>query len=370
MTRTRIVLSPATPDAAPRYLILDSAGAVVERGEVPIGFAQPADVSRDILVAPGAEVRAQWLHLPTRNLAQAEAAARLHLADQFALADEALHLAIGPLEEDGHRLVVVVARRLLQGWLSSAALHGVTPAVVAPDHLMLPVPAGEGLTSAAFGSVVAVRGRRVAMTLEPDLLPIVLKGRDISAIDRPEDIERALAEASINPGVNLLQGDFDPARESRLDWRNLRRAAVLAGLLIASLPVLFGVQVLRDHLAASALERRATREAAAVLPGQAISDPAAQTRARLVALQIAGGGGPSALTATLFQALESIGDAQLESLVMTPDGSLRARISYGQISDVELLRAAMRTAGVALRDEATQQEGSRVVSDVILGVRT
>jgi len=60
----------------------------------------------------------------------------------------------------------------------------------------------------------------------------------------------------------------------------------------------------------------------------------------------------------------------LESLVLAPDGSVRAQISYGQISDVELFRAAMRQAGIATREEATQEQGTRVVSDVILGART
>jgi general secretion pathway protein L len=343
---------------------------VVARGDAEIGVARPAEGLREVLVVPGAEVSAHWLHLPTRNLAQARAAARLHLTDQLALADEDLHLAIGPLEEDGHRLVVVMARRLLQAWLAGAGLHGVVPDVVVPDHLILSPPADETLTGAVFGSAVAVRGRRMAMTLEPDLVAIVLKGREIAMIERPEEIERALAAAAAAPAVNLLQDEFDPARESRLDWRNLKRAAMLAGVLLLSLPILFGAQVLRDHLAATSLERRAAREAAAVLPsGQALTDPAGQTRARLLELQLAAGGGPTALVASLFSALEAIGDAQLESLVLAPDGALRARISYGQISDVELFRAAMREAGVATRDEATQQEGTRVISDVILGAR-
>lgn len=371
MTRTRIVLAPQRPDGSPQYLIVDPAGVVVARGEVPIGVGRPAEPLREVLVVPGAEVSARWLHLPTRNLAQAQAAARLHLADQFALTDEDLHLAIGPLEEDGHRLVVVVARRLLQAWIAAAGLHGVVPDVVVPDHLMLPAPAGEALGGAAFGEMVAVRGRRLAMTLEPDLVAVVLKGRDIVMLDPPDAIEEALAAAAATPAVNLLQDEFDPARESRLDWRNLKRAAVLAALLLFSFPILFGAQVLRDHLAATSLERRAAREAAAVLPtGAVLSDPAGQTHARLVELQLAAGGGPTALVASLFSALETIDAAQLESLVLAPDGSVRARISYGQISDVELLRAALREAGIAARDEATQQEGTRVISDVILGART
>lgn len=370
MTRTRIVLAPQAPDASPHYIIVDQLGTVAARGEVSIGVGRPAEPLREVLVVPGSVVTARWLHLPTRNLNQAKAAARLHLSDQLALADEDLHLAIGPLEEDGHRLVVLVARRLMQAWLAGANLHGVVPDVVIPDHLVPAPPAGETLTGARFGDLVAVRGRRTAMTLEPDLLAVVLRDREVSIIG-PDELEPALAAAAAAPVINLLQDEFDPTRDNRLNWRNLQRAAVLAGILLLSVPILFGAQVLRDHLAANGLERRAAREAAAVLPkGQALTDPAAQTRARLLELQLAAGGGPTALVANLFSALETIEAAQLESLVLAPDGSVRAQISYGQISDVELFRAAMREAGVTAREEATQEEGTRVVSDVILGART
>ena len=371
MTRTRIVLAPRTPDAAPHYLIVDLAGAVAARGEAPIGVARPSEPLREVLVVPGAEVSARWVHLPTRSHAQALAAARLHLADQLALAEEDLHVAIGPLEDDGYRLVVVTARRLLQGWLAGAALHGVFPDVVLPDHLMLPAPPEERLVGAFLGGVMAVRGRRLALTLEPDLAALVLQGREIEMIDGAEAVEGALATAAADPVINLLQGEFDLGRESRLDWLNLKRAAMLGGALALSIPILFGAQVLRDHMAAVSLERQATRAAAAVLPqGQAIVDPAAQTRTRLHDLQLAAGGGPTALIAALFTALEGIGDSQLEGLVLSPDGSVRARISYGQISDVELFREAMGSAGVTAREEATQEEGARIVSDVILGARS
>lgn len=370
MTRTRIVLAPQAPDASPHYIIVDQLGAVAARGEVSIGVGPPAEPMREVLIVPGSVVSARWLHLPTRNLNQAKAAARLHLSDHLALADEDFHLAIGPLEDDGHRLVVLVARRLMQAWMAGANLHGVVPDIVIPDHLVLPPPPGETLTGAMFGDLVAVRGRRMAMTLEPDLLAVVLKDREISILG-PDELEPALAAAAGTPVINLLQDEFDPSRDSRLNWRNLQRAAVLAAILLLSVPILFGTQVLRDHLAAIGLERRAAREAAAVLPkGQVLTDPAAQTRARLLELQLVAGGGPTALVANLFSALETIEAAQLESLVLAPDGSVRAQISYGQISDVELFRAAMREAGVTAREEATQEAGTRVVSDVILGART
>jgi general secretion pathway protein L len=352
-------------------MIVDVSGAVVARGEAPIGVARPSEPLREILVVPGVEVSARWVHLPTRSQAQAMAAARLHLADQLALAEEDVHLAVGPLEDDGHRLVVVMARRLLQGWLADAALHGVFPDVVLPDHLMLPPPDEERLIGAFLGGLLAVRGRRTALTMEPDLASLVLQGRDVEMIEGPQAVEGALATSAADPAINLLQGEFDPRRESRLDWPNLKRASMLAGALALSIPILFGAQILRDHMAAVSLERQAARAAAAVLPkSQVIVDPAAETRTRLHELQLAAGGGPAALIATLFTALESIGDSQLEGLVLSPDGSVRARISYGQISDVELFREAMGSAGVVAREEATQEEGARIVSDVILGVRS
>jgi general secretion pathway protein L len=350
------------------YLAVDALGGVIRRGVLPIGQSPP-EPTRDVMVIPGEDALARWLHLPMRNARQLDAAARLQLADQLALADEDLHLAFGPPQEDGHRLVTAIRRDVLQAWLSAAALHGLQPAAVVPDHLVLPEPEAEGEVFTAHpGADLLVRGRRLAMSLEPETSPLVLAGRQVRELDAAA-WDAALIEAARRPAVNLLQGDMDPGQGFGWTWPTLRRAAILAAVLLVSPLVLSTTQTERKELAARSLERATAARVAAVLPaGTTVDDPAIQARVRLEALQLAAGAGPAGLMGGLFTALEPIDQAQLESLVLGPDG-LRATIRFAQISDAELFRRAMRSQGLAYREEGVRDEAGRVVADVMLGQR-
>jgi general secretion pathway protein L len=367
MIQTRIVFAPAGLAGDFHYLAVDALGSVIRRGVLPIGQSPP-EPTRDVMVISGEDALARWLHLPMRNPRQLAAAARLQLADQLALADEDLHLAFGPLEADGFRLVTAIRRDVLQAWLGAAGLHGLQPAVLIPDHLVLPEPAVDAeLITAGLGDSLLARGRRLAMSLEPETAPLVLAGRPAQALDAG-GWEAALIEAARRPAVNLLQGDLDVGQAG---WsaRAWRRAAVLAAVLLVSPLLLQTTHTVRTELAARSLERVTAARVAAVLPaGTVVDDPAVQARLRLEALQLAAGAGPAGLVSGLFTALEPIDQAQLESLVLGPDG-LRATIRFAQISDTELFRQAMRTQGLAYREEGVRDEAGRVVADVMLGQR-
>lgn len=367
MSRTRIVLAPPAPDVAPTFAVVDAEGHVLERGALALG---EDDLIRmpTVLVVPGAEAVARWLHLPTRNDRQARAAALLALGDKLAAADQDVHVALGPLEPDGWRLAVVVACARLRGWLEAAGLHGLRPDVVIPDHLALPEPEGDAVCGARLGATVAVRGTRLALTAEPELLDVLLEGRTLQPLGSAEEVERLVARGALRPAVNLLQGDFDPARELAVTTKDLWRLAVVALLLLISPVVLMAASLARDALAADRIERRTAAKLGQALPGVAITDPLAQLDTPLGQARMAAGGGPVALAANLFASLETIEHGQLERLIVMPDGAVRATLSYTNYSDIELMRAALRTAGVAMREEGVREEQGRVVSDLILGV--
>ena len=139
-----------------------------------------------------------------------------------------------------------------------------------------------------------------------------------------------------------------------------RREQVLVGVMLAALAlfILWFVIVAPLRAAARSAEQHHARAA-----------QAEQAAARLDQLQLSAGGGPVALSAGLFAALETMDMAQLESLVLSPDGSMRARLSYANISDIEVMRAAMKRDGVMYREEGVREEGGRVISDVIFGAR-
>lgn len=370
MRRTRLVFAPSDPQAPPAYLLLDAFGEVVGRGEQPLRAEAPAAPTTVVLVVPGVEATARWLRLPARGEAQARAAAALLLEGEQALEDEPVHLALGPLEADGCRLAVTVARSRMQGWLDLARLHGISPDVVAPDCLLIPEPEGERPVAARIGGALAVRGRRLAFACDPDLAPVLLQDRDPELASDAEAVERLLAQGAGRPTINLLQGEFAPADGRRIDPRDLRRAGVLAALLLASPMALEGAEALRLSFAADRAEAAARQDAAAVLPkGTVVRDPAVQVAARLERLELAAGGGPAGLAARLFAALSGIEGAQVESLIVSPDGALRASITHANYSDMELLGGALRGDGIAFKEEGTRDEAGGIVSEVMLGVR-
>lgn len=369
MKRTRLIFLPEDPQAAPGYLLLNEFGEPVARGIQALQAETPAAPTIVVLVVPGADAVARWLQLPGRNDLQVRAAARLLLEDEQAL-DEPVHLALGAVEADGERLVVSVAERRMQAWMDAARLHGLAPDVVIPDHLLLPEPEDDGVVVADLGGRLAVRGRRLAFTAEPELAPVILADRVCHPVTGAEAVERLLADGVGRWPVDLLQGDFAPRDKALPARRDLIRIGALAAALALSPLVLDAAQALRLTLAARTIEHQTAAEAAAVLPrGVPINDPAVQAAERLQRLELAAGGGPAGLAAQLFRHLQRLDQAQVEGLIVSPDGALRATISHVNYSDIELLSDGLRSEGVSLREEATREEGGRIVSDVILGVR-
>ncbi len=368
MMQTRIVFAPDGLAGELHHLVVGPLGEVIRRGVLPLGQSPP-EPTRDVLVIPGEDALTRWLHLPMRNLRHAEAAARLQLADQLAVADEDLHLALGPLESDGWRLVAVLRRDVMQGWLGAASLHGLQTAVMIPDHLVLAEPDDAALLlTARAGANLVARGRRLAVSLEPETAALVLAGRELREIE-PAAWEAALLAAAQKPALNLLQGGMDGGQGAGWGWPAWRRAVILAAMLLLSPLALICVEAARHEIAARALARDTAARVGAILPvGTVVDDPVGQAQARLDTLNLAAGGGPAGMAGALFAALEPIDQAQLEGLIVSPDG-LRATIRFTQISDAELFRRAMRDQGLAYREEGVREEDGRVVADVMLGER-
>ncbi|WP_334164684.1 type II secretion system protein GspL [Phenylobacterium sp.] len=369
MRRTRLVFAPHDAQAPPAYLLVDEFGEPVGRGEQPVQAEAPAGATAVVLVVPGAEAVARWLHLPTRADPQARAAAALLLAGETAF-DEPMHLALGALEPDGHRLVVAVAESRMRAWLDLARTYGLAPDALIPNHLLLPEPPDGETVAVTVGGALAVRGPRLAFACEPALAPVLLPGRAPRTLDGGA-AERAFAQGAGRLPIDLRQGAFAPAGRGRPARRDLVRAAGLAGLLLLSPAILDAAQAVRLNLAADRLERAASAKAAAVLPkGASVNDPAVQAQAALQRAELAAGGGPAGVAARLFAALAGIDQAQAETLIVSPDGAVRATVSHTNYSDMERLGRALKAAGVAFRQEGAREEGGRIVSDIILGARS
>ena len=370
MNRTRIVISGVAPDAEPRYLIVDELGSIVGRGILPVQEPSALTPMRTILVVPGAEVTVRWAELRAASPAQAQAAARLLLAEQLAQQD-GLHLAVGPAAEDQDRLICIMSAARLQAFLDQAALHGVVPDVVAPDHLCLQPP--EEAEAAALLLELedrwVARADHLALSGEPDLVEVVMDQKLVRRLTGAEG-EQALARGALAAPVNLLQGAFDPARRDQLTSRDVRRPAILAAALLLSPILLIGGQTLAAHWRAEAAEARMAQMAAEWLPADAPPDQAAaQIEALVASRSLTAGGGASGLLARTYAVIEPLPQAQLENFILMPEGTARAAVSLAAYADMERLSEQARQVGLSLREEGSRETGGRVVVDIVVGGR-
>jgi general secretion pathway protein L len=359
----RIVLLAHAPDAPSLSLVIAD-GRVVERADLFSDPEQPPEPLPCTLVVPGAEALARWLPLNVRTEAQAGPAAALLLEEQLATPRERIQVALGAPEPDAPRLAVVADREALDGWLERATALGVFPDVVLPDHLTLPAVWEGDVVAVRFGDTYAVRGERLALSCEADLLPLVLGDRAWREIVEPSEIEMILVAAAAAPVVNLLQPTASVAAPPST-WRQLRAAAVLLGLLLLSPLALSVVNTVRLDAATREIERRTEARARASLPStERVVDADVQLRARIERLR-SSDQFPAA-AAALFTALQQSGGVDLEALSFEPDRPLRATLSYATPDQLELFRTAARQAGFEAQVAGGSILNGRTVSDVTL----
>jgi general secretion pathway protein L len=363
MSRIRLILIPPTAALPASCLTLDAQGAVLTRGVVELGGPSPEPM-RTVAVVPGADVLIRWLDLPSGSPAQLAAVALHLLRDDLAAPSDRLSAALGPVPAAGQRrLVAVASRSLLQAWGDYLASMGLKADVMIPDSLVLPEPAEEGALSAAvFGADLALRGRELALSLQPDLAEAVAAGRVLERIGRADEIERLLAAAALDPPLNLLAG---AGRRVEADRRGWKRAAALAAVLIVSPLILTLAAAGHDEWRARDAEHRAEAAARRAFPDMApTADAVAEATRRLTTAPPPGGA--TAAAAALFAAVENVEGAELDSLTSDENG-VRATVTYAAYQDLDALQRAMAAHGMSLADDSTVDDQGKVVSEVRVG---
>lgn len=365
MKPIRLILIPASvADPAP-WLIVGEDGRVRDRGVLtPDGGGAGSAQLRTVAVCPGAETTLRWLDLPAGGAAQLRAAAAWALRETVAAPPDRLAVAVGPAGPAGEpRLAAVVSRALLQAWIEHLEALGVRADVILPDVLTVPEPDDDRtLNAVTFGDSLALRGRRFAAAVQPDLAELVAAGRPVVPLEDPAAVERALIAAARFPALNLLDA-LQPERRVGGDWR---RTAVLAAAAAASPLILVLAAAFRDDLAARRIEAETRAQVLQTAPELAgAADPAAVLRDRLRTAPPPGG--VSAAAAALYAAVERVEGAELDILVADPGEGVKATISHPAYADMEAIRADMTRAGMAVTVTGTLDDAGRVVSDITIG---
>lgn len=356
MTAFRLAFLPADPDGQGRYIDYGAEGHVLSHGALAYGQPAPPPAPT-ILALPGTDVLAQRMSLPSASRSQAEAAARLLLADEMAVAAEPLRIAVSDPLADGTRWAAGVAEARLSHWLETARGMGVEPGAVVPEFLLLALAeTDEGLTSLNLGDRVLMRGQDLACSVEPDLVALIAGDRPVVPLELGERLDRLLGQAARAPVLDLMPR----ARDGGLDLRRLRLPALLALALVLTWPILMLATALQNDAAARRAEAETQALAQAALARrETIADPVGEVRQARLAQGAVAGFAPAA--AGLFAAIETVEGAGLEGLLYDAQGTLRATISYRDYADVETLRAAALDRGLVLEEQsAIDDRGVRV----------
>lgn len=362
MSRIRLILIPPSAALPASCLTLDAQGVVLTRGVLELGSGYAPEPMRNVAVVPGADVLLRWLELPSGSPAQMAATALHLLRDDLAAPSDRLTAVLGTVPTSGRRLVAVAGRSLLQTWSDYLASFGLRADVMIPDSLILPEPEDEGgLTAALFGADLALRGRELALSVQPDLAEAVAAGRAVKRIERADEIARLLAAAALNPPINLLAGG---GRRVEADRRGWKRAAALAAALIVSPLILTLAAAGHDEWRARDTESRAEVAARRAFPDIAPGADAVDEATRR--LSAAPPGGAAAAAAALFAAVESVEEAELDSLTVDEAG-VRATVTYAAYQDLDALQQAMAAKGMSLTDDSTVDDQGKVVSEVRVG---
>lgn len=367
MKPIRLILIPTLPGQPAPFMIVAADGGVLERGVLTPDAVERPEPMRTVAVCPGADVAVRWLDLPAGGTAQLRAAAAWRLRDDLAATPDRVATVVGPPAGPGEpRLVVVVSHGLLQAWSDYLDSLGVRADVVVPDMLTLAEPDDAGVVLAVtFGENAALRGRRFAATVQPDLVELVAGDRRVVPLQDSRIVEQALAAAAWSPAINLLDAGDRDRTASRAGWR---RAAGLAAAVVVSPLLLTAAGAARDDMAARRLEAEAAAAITAAAPELARqADPAAALRRRAAAAPPPGG--VTAAAAALFTAIESVEGAELDMLVAGPEDGVKATLSHPAYSDIEAINRRMAEAGMAVTETATLDDAGRIVSDISIGAR-
>jgi general secretion pathway protein L len=311
-----------------------------------------------VAIVPGEKVTLHWLEVPTGLApAQAVAAARLMALEMSAQPLSDMHVAVGrEAEGETVRTVALVPALTMAGWLGRLQAHGLDPDLVLPEPLLLPRPA-EGFIRYDRGDLPIFRGPNDAFTAEPELAGLILAGAGVQSVDH-ETFQRGIAGAIEHPPVNLRQGAFAKRRRWQIQWKLIRRLALLG---LAILMVTLAIQVaaiMRYTFAADALELEAQRIASRALPGTVQISNAPEQLERRVS-ELGGGVSYSAIATALFGAVNATPNAELTALVYDPDGSLRATVQGDSPATVQALQDRIRAGGFTVEAGPMRTGGGR-----------
>lgn len=259
-------LTPASPDAC-RWVLRDQAGSILRRGEGLLSAMPRADSVQ--VVVPASLVLLAQVKVPARNRRKMFQLLPYIVEEKLMYDPESIHVAAGPQLPGGETVVAIIDKAWMKRVIGALQSAGLPPWRMWSETLMPAVPLGtwtvvwngrEGFVRTGMVSGQSLDGGGA----DTPPLGLLLAAQEAAAKgSAPRKINLQLAEGSEQPdleswatrlgvkvavtgawdwstaaygpekGVNLLQGEFTPARFESNWQQRLRVPLILAGIIVA-----------------------------------------------------------------------------------------------------------------------------------------
>jgi general secretion pathway protein L len=344
--------------------------------------AQAAGGRAVAVIVPSSDVLITDVELPVKSGVRVQQVVPYALEEQLAADIETLHFALGARDDSSGRTpVAVVTRALMEQWLAALRGVGLAPSVLSTEATLLPDNPGHVVVMLEADTLCLRRAGQAAQVLPAlDIAAALLAalGEQLAADDlifyvSPEDWQRRSGEVEalrmqcaslkvqlLNFGplpllapalaadgyLNLLSGDYAPARAMGTGLRRWQLAASLAAALLGVHLIGLTLQLRQQHRTEQALDTAIGQLAQRALP-RGTGGGSGSVRERVQRVLLAGSGGGNGLMpalATLSDALQSAAGGSLESLSYQDD-ALDLKIRAPDAAHLEQVNQSLRSSG-------------------------
>lgn len=378
----RLAWYPPGAGTEPRWL--DDAGA---REQMAATLLQRR--SRICFAVPGEDVRLLTVPVAPEEKKHLSRSLPFSLEEQVATDVEDLHFAYCPLNDSDYG-VAIVSHEKMRSWQALIATLPTMPCWL-PEPLLLPWQTGEWCIVVEEASVIVRTAECAGFTLERSMVTPVMHGVMVEAgqpqtivvygVDQESDIAllpgdcrnkvqwrqgglcaALMLSESVNPNLNLLQGQYAPRLPLGLWWRQWR-------LVAAAFAAAFALQVSATYaeyrgLSQQNLAMRGAMESSyrSAFPQGAIVDVEKQLRRQLDAMGGSGeGSGFVRLMDKVGAAINGLPGTTITTINYNDKSDeMRLNIGARNFDAVEKLRSRINDAGLEAVTESSSTRGDRV----------
>lgn len=320
---------------------------------------QPAET---IAILDGRAVVSHSVQLPDVDDNKARKIIPAVVDDKVAMSDARDHTALlsARNNEDGSRLIGIVAVEAMTKLRSLALDAGASLVAAVPDYLLL---------STSEDGPISLTHEDKSMCRLPDGGGYTLDADAADWMPATSQLDRPWTEllrGAVDIEANLLQGAFVPRTDLRTTFLWWRRAAILAAVVVLTAGLNTWFAASENYERAETLYAAAEQTFREVLPDEPrIINMDAQLRRAIAARGQTGGGEFFELSSLIIEAVEGSEQTVLETLRYDQsNGELALDVSFASFAESSNFKRALEQNNVAVTEGSSRQEGGRVLSEI------